>query len=216
MILEPKKAVVAYRCIECGEGVMGFVGTFSLAGSMLRLKCRCGKSEMTVARASDGKVNITAPCLFCPHPHKYTLSSPSFFDREIFTLDCTYTGFPTVIIGKQDKVEAELDRSYSELVKENPEAEKLFELGAQIRGGDISEDELGDEVMNSVLAAVLEHCDVSCNCENASMQSIGGEINGGEFKIYCRTCGAQKVGTPQTDDEIREFFSVDDGVIELR
>ena len=63
MIIEPKKTAVAYRCPDCGAGVMSVVGVFSLSAEMLKLKCSCGHSEMSMVRTSDGKIRFTVPCL---------------------------------------------------------------------------------------------------------------------------------------------------------
>ena len=69
MILEPKQTTVAYRCPHCGAGVMSLVGVFALSAEMLKLKCSCGESEMTIVKTSDGKIRFTVPCLLCPNPH---------------------------------------------------------------------------------------------------------------------------------------------------
>ena len=58
MILEPKKTTVAYRCPECGAGVLSIVGMFSLSANRLKLKCDCGKSELDVV-LQDDKVRLT-------------------------------------------------------------------------------------------------------------------------------------------------------------
>ena len=46
MVLEKKQTTIAYRCPHCGAGVMSAVSMFHLKGSMIRLKCDCGKSVM--------------------------------------------------------------------------------------------------------------------------------------------------------------------------
>ena len=53
MILEEKKTTVAYRCPKCGGGIMSVVGFFKLAADMVKLKCDCGESEMTVVYSKD-------------------------------------------------------------------------------------------------------------------------------------------------------------------
>jgi len=58
MVLNPKETTLAYRCPHCGAGVMSIVGLFTLTADMLKLKCDCGKSELTVVY-SDGKVRLT-------------------------------------------------------------------------------------------------------------------------------------------------------------
>ena len=53
MVLDFKQTTVAYRCPHCGAGVMSAVGLFSLNADMVKLKCTCGKSEMTVVYSKD-------------------------------------------------------------------------------------------------------------------------------------------------------------------
>ncbi len=230
MILEPKRTTVAYRCNICGEGIMGLVGGFELGGSMLRLKCNdCGKSEMTIAYTKDSKVVITAPCIFCPTPHKYTLSSKSFFERELFTLDCTYTGFPTVIMGRQEAVEAELERTFLELVGESEdEPQKLFDASAAMlqaaqeadRENEESEENEEDyeeldgdrrveALVNELLAEMSKEANIDCNCVRRETQKCVCKISEDGFMIYCTACGAKKQGSPITDAEIRDFFGMD-------
>ena len=72
MILEPKKTTVAYRCPECGAGVLSVVDIFALSANRVKLKCDCGKSEMDVVIQSDDKIRLTVPCIFCRKPHVFT------------------------------------------------------------------------------------------------------------------------------------------------
>jgi hypothetical protein len=91
MVLEPKQTTVAYRCPHCGAGVMSAVGLFNLTADMVKLKCSCGESEMSVVYGKDGKVRFTVPCILCPTPHTFTVSSSLFFGKELFVLPCPYS-----------------------------------------------------------------------------------------------------------------------------
>ena len=55
MVLESKQTTLAYRCPHCGAGVMSAVRMFALKGSMVRLKCDCGKSQMEAVPAGDAR-----------------------------------------------------------------------------------------------------------------------------------------------------------------
>ena len=89
MVLESRQTTVAYRCPQCGAGVMSVVNLFALRADMIKLKCDCGGSEMTLVHTKDNKVRFTVPCIFCPNPHHFTLSSHGFFDKEMFALPCS-------------------------------------------------------------------------------------------------------------------------------
>ena len=88
MVLDAKQTTVAYRCPHCGAGVMSVVGLFSLSADMVKLKCTCGESEMSVVYSKDGKIRLTVPCILCPKPHVFTLNSSVFFKNELFVLPC--------------------------------------------------------------------------------------------------------------------------------
>ena len=104
MIIEPKKTAVAYRCPDCGAGVMSAVDVFSLSADRVRLKCsdpecpsRKGNVEsdanrhldvVAVKDAEGGKVRLTVPCIFCGKPHTFTVNTSIFFGKDIFVMSC--------------------------------------------------------------------------------------------------------------------------------
>ena len=91
MILQEKKATVAYRCPVCGKAVLSMVGVFSLSADMLKLKCECGGSEMVITNSTDGKVRLSVPCIVCPRPHNYLISKNVLFSGNIFVIPCSYS-----------------------------------------------------------------------------------------------------------------------------
>ena len=116
MVLDTKQTTVAYRCPHCGAGVMSIVGVFSLSAEMMKLKCSCGKSEMTLTRTADRKIRFTVPCILCPNPHTYTVNSSLVFSKELFVLPCPYSDINIAVMGDEDHVKAELSRSELELL----------------------------------------------------------------------------------------------------
>ena len=117
MVLENKQTTVAYRCPHCGAGVMSLVGIFNLSADMLKLKCSCGHSEMTVVLRKDGQVRFTVPCILCPKPHNFTVSSKIFFGKELFVLPCPYSDINICMMGETNHVKAELSRTELELME---------------------------------------------------------------------------------------------------
>ena len=115
MILEPKKTTVAYRCPECGAGVLSIVGMFSLSANRLKLKCDCGKSELDVV-LQDDKVRLTVPCIFCRKPHVFTVNKQIFYGRDLFVIPCPYSDINICFMGEENHVRAELARSELELL----------------------------------------------------------------------------------------------------
>jgi hypothetical protein len=117
MVIDSKQTTVAYRCPECGAGVISVVGLFNLAGDMVKLKCTCGKSDMQVVhRRDDGQVRVSVPCIFCNKPHTYNVSSNMFFSKDIFLLPCPYSDINIGFVGESNNVKAELARTELELL----------------------------------------------------------------------------------------------------
>lgn len=60
MLLEPKKTTVAYRCPQCGSGIMSAVGMFSLSADRIVLRCSnsdCPSYKTRKAREKDETKN---------------------------------------------------------------------------------------------------------------------------------------------------------------
>ena len=116
MILEPKQTTLAYRCPSCGAGVMSVVDLFKLSADMVKLKCDCGNSEMTIVYNKNGKVRLTVPCILCPNPHNFTVNTSIFFGKDLFVLPCPYSDINICMMGNMDHVKAELSRTELELL----------------------------------------------------------------------------------------------------
>jgi len=104
MVLAKKETTVAYKCPHCGTLVMSLVGAFALSADMIKLKCPCGESELTAIYTKDKKVRLTVPCIACPTPHSYNVSSQVFFGGELFRIPCALSGIDICYCGKQDDV----------------------------------------------------------------------------------------------------------------
>ncbi len=116
MVLNEKRTTVAYRCPDCGGGIMSAVGLFKLSADMVKLKCTCGKSELKIVYNRDGTVRLTVPCLICSQPHTFTVNSSLFFSEELFVLPCPYSDINICFTGETNTVKAELARTELELL----------------------------------------------------------------------------------------------------
>ncbi len=116
MLLNEKRTTVAYRCPDCGAGVLSAVGLFNLSADMVKLKCSCGKSEMKLVYNRDGTVRLTVPCLLCAAPHNFTVKSNVFFAEDLFVLPCPYSDINIAFTGEMNRVKAELARTELELL----------------------------------------------------------------------------------------------------
>ena len=166
MVLENKQTTVAYRCPHCGTGVMSVVNIFNLKADMVKLKCTCGESEMTVTCSKDGKVRFNVPCVLCPNPHNFTVSSSIFFGKDLFVLPCPYSDINVCMMGDVNHVKAELSRSELELL------DLLEKSGLDSFEAFHSEQFLSDPQVTEIVTYVIKELDeegrISCKCCGAS------------------------------------------------
>ena len=202
MILNAKQTTVAYRCPHCGAGVLSAVGLFSLNADMIKLKCDCGKSEMTVTSRHDGKFDLTVPCMFCPTPHRFTVTPTLFFDKDLFCLPCPYTGFNIALTGEVNHVKAELARTELELMD-------LMEKSGMENFDRFHDDEeaLSDPQIQDIVMFVINDMDaegkIYCHCpprqknENGETDPdesrIEAEVTPDGILVRCTVCGASRL-----------------------
>ncbi|MCD7747177.1 MAG: hypothetical protein LUI61_02420 [Firmicutes bacterium] len=217
MVLDKKETIVAYRCPHCGAGIMSMVGVFSLSGDLLRLKCDCGESELTIQYMRDGKIKLYVPCLFCPNPHTYTVSDSVFFGRELFTLGCPYTGIDIVFVGGRGEVGLALTKSEKELLEllGDVTLDEINEVKGKHpsdkgqhpadkgqhpadkgqhpadKGQHPADPEIFD-IINFVVRDLEEEGKISCRCEDGC-GDYHVKVDEESVKITCSECGASKV-----------------------
>lgn len=206
MVLDSKQTTVAYRCPECGAGVISLVGLFSLSADMVKLKCTCKSSEMKIVyNRGEGKVRMTVPCIFCDKPHTYTVNSSLFFSKDIFLLQCPYSDINIGFVGEQNNVKAELARTELELL------DMLEENGIEdfksLHGG---EEVLTDPQIFDVIMFVIRDLDaegkIFCNCHPDGREPLPDDFEGERedcfydvemtddgIMITCRECGASRI-----------------------
>ena len=191
MILDPKKTTVAYRCPSCGAGVMSVVGLFDLGADMMRLKCDCGQSAMTVVYSKDGRVRMNVPCFLCPNPHSFTVSSSVFFKDDLFLLPCPYSDISIAMTGNTNKVKAELARSELELLEliEKSGAENLDRLREQ---NDFYANPEIVEIVTYMLRELDEEGKISCSCPDGVEGDYVIDFLDNEINIECKNCHCKK------------------------
>lgn len=188
MILEPKKTTLAYRCPSCGCVTTSAVGIFSLSGNMFRLKCGCGNSFVTIEKGNDDKVHLTVPCIACPKPHYYTLSSSLFFSTDIFLLPCSVCGIDLCFIGKEAQVKEAIERSNEEisLMLGDCAIEKI-----KSTEGESLVDPQVYEIVKYVVSELNEDGNIHCYCKEGEGE-YDCSISQDGVSIKCRNCGASK------------------------
>ena len=193
MVLQPKHTTVAYRCPHCGAGVMSAVGAFALSADMVKLKCDCKQSEMTVVHRPDGKVRLTVPCLVCAKPHNFTINTSLFYQKELFVLSCPYSDLELAFLGDSNLVKAELARSELALL------DMMEKSGIQSLDAMHSDEEtLPDEQIADIVMFVIHDLDaegkIYCKCApEDNGREYDAEILPDGIRVSCRKCGASRI-----------------------
>ena len=170
---------------------MSAVGLFSLSADMMKLKCDCGKSEMTAVYSKDGKVRLTVPCIFCPKPHTFTVNSSLFFGKDLFVLPCPYSDMNVCFIGDMNHVKAELARSELELL--DILAENGIDSFEALQNDD--EEVLTDPQIFDIIMFVIHDLEaenkIFCRCESGEGE-YEAEVLDDAIRVSCKKCGASR------------------------
>ncbi|MBE6546814.1 MAG: hypothetical protein E7668_05190 [Ruminococcaceae bacterium] len=207
MILEAKQTTVAYRCPHCGTGVMSAVGIFNLSADMVKLKCSCGESEMTIRFGKDGKVRLTVPCILCPTPHHFSVSSSVFFSKELFALPCPYSDINICMMGDCNHVKAELSRTELKLL------DMLEKSGLESFDALQGEQILSDPQVTEIVTYVIKELDaegrIRCRCPEGVEGDYDAEIGRDGVRVTCNRCGATKLIAADSLISAHEFLNAD-------
>ncbi len=207
MVLENKQTTVAYRCPHCGAGVLSLVGIFELSADMVKLKCSCGQSEMKIVYSKDGRVRFTVPCILCPKPHNFTVSSSVFFGKELFVLPCPYSDINICMMGDMNHVKAELSRTELELMDmlEQSGLEGFDEL----HGEQYLSDPQITEIVTYVIKELDEEGRIHCRCHEDAEGDYEAEIRPDGIFLCCKRCGASKLIPTDSLIGANEFLNAD-------
>ncbi len=217
MVIENKQTTVAYRCPSCGSGVMSVVDLFRLSADMLKLKCDCGSSEMVLVRSRDAKegtskVRFTVPCMLCPNPHSYTVSTGLLFSKELFVLPCPYSDINIAMMGEMEHVKAELSRTELELI------DLLEKSGIDSFDALHSDRFLTDPQVLEIITYMIKELDaegkIYCRCPEGTEGEYEVELIKEGLKISCRGCGASKIISTSSLIEAHEFLNADSLTLE--
>ena len=171
---------------------------FTLSAPMIKLKCDCGESEMTVVKQSDGKIRLTVPCLFCPKPHSFLVNSKVFFGSEDLFLQCPYADVDVCFLGDMDHVKANLARGEYELMN-LMEEHGISDLSKFREANEGNEEEALDSELTQNVIFVLSELEaerkIFCKCEHTNEineEKYGFEVFSDHVLVRCSDCGAKR------------------------
>ena len=211
MVLESKQTTLAYRCPHCAAGVMSAVSLFALKADMVKLKCTCGKSELSAVDTKDGKVRLSVPCMACPEPHTFTVNRSLFFGKELFILPCPYTGMSLACMGETNLVKAELARGELELLDL---LEKMGVTDLTSLKREEEEPTLTDPQILDVVMFVINDLDaegkIYCKCDpTENGRQYDAEVLDDGVRVTCRKCGASRLIPTDSNLSAHAFLNSD-------
>ncbi len=208
MILPENKTVLGYRCPHCGSGVLGLCGDFTLSGGrMLKLRCPCGKSDLTVTQTPDRKLHLTVPCLLCAGHHTYTVSPTLFYGRDLFTLTCDSTGMDVCYTGKEAAVSAALEENEKQLKDLFAEAGIAYlTQAAREEAPDVLPDAHIYDIIRFLVKELEADGQIDCPCHNGDYEV---EMTPRGIRVFCQNCGGEHLFPTESVTEAQAFLSCD-------
>ena len=171
---------------------MSLVGIFALSGDMIKLKCPCGKSELQVTYTKDRKIRLTVPCLICPTPHNYLLGDNIFFEKDLFTLPCAFSGVNMCYIGSQKQVLEAMKATERELIEMLGESnlDDFDELRAS-NTRVLTDPQILDIIIYVIRDLESEGC-IKCRCLDRTETVYEIAVADTYVQVSCPKCGASK------------------------
>lgn len=227
MVLDKKETTVAYRCPDCGSGIMSAVGLFTLSADMLKLKCTCHASEMSIVYdRANSCVRLTIPCIFCDKPHTYNIKSSLFFSKELFALQCPYSDIDIGFVGEENNVKAALSKNELELI--GLMEENGIESLDSLRTSDNTP--FTDPQLIDIILYIIKDIDaegkIYCECHKNGREPIPDyemereesaydvEMTEDGIKITCRECGCFKIIPTDSLLAAQDFLNTDRIILE--
>ena len=202
-----EKTRIAYRCPYCGCVISADI-TKTTVDRSFTLECiECRKSKLEIIPDAEGSIKLVVPCLMCPHPHPYKLSKEIFFDRDIFTLPCSFTGLDICFIGDEDNVEDEIDRTGAEISALTDEEDNSdVKKSSEFMVADTS-------VIREVIFAIGEldkEKKISCSCGSHAVKIL---IDYDKVILICKVCGKRYELDARTRFDANHAIDLDEIVI---
>ena len=188
---QDEKRFLSYICPACRQSVIVERDLFTLAASKNRIKCPCGKSELTV-EFMPNRVQMSVPCLFCGRDHSVSCSSQAFVREKALAFSCAASGLDCCYVGEEGPV-------YAATARLEQAVDKLEEESAE-HGAFLDE-----IVMHEVLSEIKDIAargGVSCACGSKRWTF---RVNYSSVDLICADCGAEMRIPASTADDIDDI-----------
>ena len=189
MILNQKQTTLAYRCPHCGSAVTSLIGVFSLSADMIRMKCPCGGSDLSVVYTKDKKVRLQIPCFLCPKPHTFTISSQLLLETDLMAFHCPYSGINIGFVGNKESVDRAFEDANRELESILGEEDFSSLSDNRHKRADMFSDPQIMDILMYVIHELNAEGEIRCKCPEGHGHYAVDILDEG-VKISCEDCGA--------------------------
>ena len=193
-----KRKQIAYRCPDCGVATVGFFGKIATVSDMLRLRCECEKSALTIQKQRDGGIKLTTPCVYCKDEHAFVISDDISERSGTTKLPCPYSGMNILFLADSEDMERELEGSANELaaIMTALEADDISDIQPQdVDEAEASPDPAIYDIFNFLLRDLEADGAVKCPCDSGKYDL---RFTSDGMEIYCVHCGASHEFTART------------------
>ena len=204
-----RRSQIAYRCPEGATATVGFLGGLSSVSDMLRLKCSCGDSALDIKKQSDGKINLSVPCVYCKSNHAFVVAPEIMQRDELTKFSCPYSGMGIAFIGDEESVSQEVESSAEELsrIMVSLEAESVSDIQPQ----DVGEDSMPPDpaiydTLNFIVRDLEAEGEVHCPCNSGSYDL---RFTDDGMQVYCKSCGASYDFYARSVSVAEEYLTID-------
>ena len=111
-----KEITVAYRCNHCAQNHFATIDLDLLEKEDFSQSASCGHCAVLIEKTESSKFKVTVPCVACPTPHRFTLTK-ALLEKDIFSLQCAYSGIDCFFCGDKDKVSKAIEDSDNEIAR---------------------------------------------------------------------------------------------------
>lgn len=235
-----EKITIAYRCPSCGVAMIGEISIFALSGGTINMRCSCGDSVLTIDLIKSREmISLDVPCVACPSSHPYQISASTFWNSDIFVLQCSASGLDTCFIGEKQKVidavnantlelqklmdildERDLEEedfgifhNFEEDSEDSEDEDEEHEINEN--NAEFDEYEYADALVTSQMTFIIKELHetgkIKCNCEKGEfLIDVGYDT----IELSCEKCNASRVLRSRTDNDIIELAGVDELILE--
>jgi len=190
--MDPAKTrFLAYICPRCLQSVIVEKDLFSLAAAPARIKCPCGKSELSV-EFLPSRVRLRAPCVYCGKEHEVSCPSSAFVGQRALAFSCAVSGLDCCYVGEKGPV-------YAAVARLERAVDKL-EADARDRGAFLDPNVMEETL--SELKDIARRGGISCACGSRQWTF---RVNYSSVDLMCASCGAEMRIPAATADDLEDL-----------